>query len=77
MIGPLVTKFKLLRESMNPKYTSLENAIEIQKAGMALEIGKIEKMLNTHKAEISTKIEWNNDMTNSKINLMINENKKL
>ena len=53
VIGPLVTEVKLLRESMDEKYTKLETVIEKQKEDMSRDIEKIEKSLGSHKAEIS------------------------
>ena len=43
VIGPLIKEFRLLRESVDRKYSNLEAAIETQKAGVSTEIGKIEK----------------------------------
>ena len=62
---------------MDEKYIKLENAIEKQKVEMSRDIEKIEKSLGTHKAEISSKIDFNNNLTNARINSIINENKKL
>ena len=77
VIGPLVTEVKLLRESMDEKYTKLETVIEKQKEDMSKDIEKIEKTLESHKAEISSNINSNNDLTTARINSIINENKKL
>ena len=77
MIGTLVTEVKLLRESMDEKYTKLETVIEKQKEDMSKDIEKIEKTLESHKAEISSNINSNNDLTTARINSIINENKKL
>ena len=77
VIGPLVQEVKLLRESMDEKYTKLETVIEKQKEDMSKDIEKIEKSLGSHKAEISSKIDSNNNMTTARINTIINENKKL
>ena len=77
VIGPLVTEVKLLRESMDEKYTKLETVIEKQKEDMSRDIEKIKKSLGSHKAEISSKIDSNNNLTTARINSIINENKKL
>ena len=77
VIGPLVTEVKLLRESMDEKYTKLETAIEKQKEDMSKDIEKIEKTLESHKAEISSNVNSNNDLTTARINSIINENKKM
>ena len=77
VIGPLVTEVKLLRESLDEKYTKLEVVIEKQKEDMSRDIEKIEKSLGSHKAEISSKIDSNNNLTTARINSIINENKKL
>ena len=67
VIGPLVTEVKLVRESMDEKYTKLETAIEKQKEDMSKDIEKIEKTLESHKAEISSNINSNNDLTTAKL----------
>ena len=77
VIGPLVTEVKLLRESMDEKYTKLETALEKQKEDMSKDIEKIEKTLDSHKAEISSNINSNKELTTARINSIINENKKL
>ena len=74
VIGPLVTEVKLLRESMDEKYTKLETALEKQKEDMSKDI---ENTLESHKAEISSNINSNNELTTARINSIINENKKL
>ena len=77
VIGPLVTEVKLLRESMDEKYTKLETVIEKQKEDMSRDIEKIKKSLGSHNAKISSKIDSNNNLTTARINSIINENKKL
>ena len=77
VIGPLVTEVKLLRESMDEKYTKLETVIEKQKEDMSKDIEKIEKTLESHKAKTSSNINSNNDLTTARINSIINENKKI
>ena len=61
---------------MDEKYTKLETVIEKQKEDMSRDIEKIEKSLGSHKAEISSKIDSNNNLTTARINSIINKNKK-
>ena len=53
VIEPLIKEFRLLRESVDSKYTSLETVIEKQKAEVSDELSKIEKSLVTHRKEIT------------------------
>ena len=41
VMGPLIKEFRLLGESVDRKYTSLETAIEKQKAEVSDELSKI------------------------------------
>ena len=77
VIEPLIKEFRLLRESVNSKYTSLETAIEKQKAEVSDELSKIEKSLATHRNEITADLDEKVTFTHSKMNRIIDENKKL
>ena len=75
VIGPLIKEYRLLRESVDRRYSNLEAAIKTQKIEVSTEISKIEKF--NHKAELSSKIEDTTTTTNTKINKILDENKQL
>ena len=77
VIGPLIKEFRLLQESVDSKYTSLESAIEKQKVEVSDELSKIEKSLATHRKELTTNIDKKVSMTHSKMNKILDRNKKL
>ena len=77
VIEPLIKEFGLLRESVDSKYTSLEMAIEKQKAKVSDELSKIEQSLVTHISEITADLDEKVTFTHSKMNRILDENKKL
>ena len=77
VIGPLIKEFRLLWESVDSKYTSLESAIEKQKAEVSDELSKIEKSLAFHRKELTTHIDEKVSTAHSKMNKILDENKKL
>ena len=77
VIEPLLKELRLLRESVGRKYTSLETAIEKQKAKVSDELSKIEKSLATHRSEITADLDEKVTFTHSKMNRILDENKKL
>ena len=62
VIEPLIKEFRLVRESVDSKYTSLETAIKKQKAKVSDELSKIEKSLATHRDEITADRDENNNV---------------
>ena len=77
VIEPLIKEFRLLRESVDSKYTSLETSIEKQKAEVSDELSKIEKSLVTHRNKITADLDEKVTFTHSKMNRILDENKKL
>ena len=77
VIGPLIKEFRLLQESVDRKYTSLETEIKKKKAKVSDELSKIEKSLASHREELTTNIDEMVSTTHSKINKILDENKKL
>ena len=77
VIGPLINEFRLLRESVDQKYSHLETPIESQKTEVSSEITRIEKSLISHKSEINKSIEEKITVTHTKMNRILDENKRL
>ena len=77
ILDPRLTQFKSLRESVNNKVGSLEQAISQQRKEVSEELRKIETSLTQHKAEITHELK--SDILDNKQNIshIAEENKHL
>ena len=67
LLDPLLTQFKSLRESVNNKVGSLEQAIQQQRKEVSEELHKIESSLIQHKEEIT---QLKSDIQDNKENIL-------
>ena len=81
VLGPLITEFrqefKLLCETVDTKCSNLKAAIETQRSEVACEHSKMEKSLHVHKQDLTNKLDTTVNVTNSKMDQIIRENRKL
>ena len=68
LLGPLLTQFKSLRESLDNKVGSLEHAIQQQRKEVSEELHKIETSLIQHKEEITQQLK--SDIQENKVNIL-------
>ena len=77
LLDPLLTQFKSLRETVNSKASSLENAIQQQRIEVSEELHKIDCSLNRHKEDITQQLHGEILSNRDNIQHIVEENKNL
>ena len=74
ILVPLLEKVDKLRETVDNKYSKLEDAITTQKSEVSNEIHKLEKTITLQREELRNSLSHQIQENNLKVQQMVNEN---
>ena len=77
LLVPLLEKVDELKQSVDNKYSKLEDAITIQKSEVSNEIHKLEQMITLQREELKNSLLHQIKENNMKVQQMLNENVEL
>ena len=77
ILKPLLNEFKSLRESIDSKVGSLENAIFKQREEVSKDLHKIKTSLNAHKEEVTKSVQCDIEDNKRNISNIMEENRLL
>ena len=77
LLVPLLEKVDELKQSVDNKYSKLEDAITIQKSEVSNEIHKLEQTITSQREELKSSLSHQIKENNMKVQQMVNENVEL
>ena len=77
LLVPLLEKVNKLRETVNNKYSKLEDAITTQKSEVSNEIHKLEEKITSQREELKNSLLHQIQENNLKVQQMVNKNSEL